>query len=214
MSEAALIHGLPMFMLAALVLNATPGVDLLLTVSRTAMGGARAGAAAALGIAAGCALHVLAGAFGLAALLAVSATAFALIKWLGAAYLLWLGFGLLRSAWRSPAAAPLPARRVLSWRGEFRTGLLTNLLNPKVALFLLAFLPQFIAVQAANKTLAYLLLGAVFVVQGLLFLLLLVFVTSRLARLAPWARGARALRASAGLLFVGLAARLAGAETR
>ena len=99
---------LALFMLAALVLNATPGVDLLLTVARTAAGGMRAGLAAASGISAGCVLHALAAAFGLAALLAVSGTAFAVIKWAGAAYLLWLGVGLLRSAWRD-GAVPLPA---------------------------------------------------------------------------------------------------------
>jgi threonine/homoserine/homoserine lactone efflux protein len=103
---------------------------------------------------------------------------------------------------------------VASLRGEFRRGLLTNLLNPKVALFLLAFLPQFIAAQTAHKTAAFLLLGAIFVVQGLLFLLLVVAVTARLARLPFWPATARWLRAAAGLLFIGLAVRLASAEAR
>ena len=104
MPEAALLQQLPLFLAAVLVLNATPGVDLLLTVSRTAQSGARAGIMAALGINAGCALHALAAAFGLAALLAWSATAFSALKWAGAAYLLWLAFGMLRSAWRGSAA--------------------------------------------------------------------------------------------------------------
>ena len=104
MPEAALLQQLPLFMAAVLLLNATPGVDLLLTVSRTAQSGVRAGIMAALGINAGCALHALAAAFGLAALLAWSATAFTALKWAGAAYLLWLGLGMLRSAWRGPAS--------------------------------------------------------------------------------------------------------------
>ena len=89
-----------LFMGAVLVLNATPGVDFLLTVSRTLQAGARAGAAAALGISAGCVVHALAAAFGLAALLALRPGAFWLIQWAGAAYLAWLGLGLLWQAWR------------------------------------------------------------------------------------------------------------------
>ena len=211
--DAALLQQLPLFMAATLLLNATPGVDLLLTVSRTAQSGVRAGVMAALGINAGCALHALAAAFGLAALLAWSATAFTLIKWAGAAYLLWLGLGLLRAAWQgepsrqgdTPASRPQP----LSALADFRRGLLTNLLNPKVALFMLAFLPQFIPAQAAHKTAAFLALGLLFVVQSLLFLLGVVLLTARLSRLRVLARGGRALQATGGVLFVALAARLA-----
>lgn len=206
---------LALFMLAALVLNATPGVDLLLTVARTAAGGVRAGLAAALGISTGCVLHALAAAFGLAALLAVSGTAFAFIKWAGAAYLLWLGVGLLRSAWRNGGTAlpAAPPSQAVALGAEFRRGLLTNVLNPKVALFFLAFLPQFIPAQAAHKTAAFLGLGALFVLQGTLFLFAVVALTARLARSPRLARQARALRAVGGLLFVGLALRLAGTRS-
>ena len=215
MLDAALLQQLPLFMAAVLVLNATPGVDLLLTVSRTAQSGARAGVMAALGINAGCALHALAAAFGLAALLAWSTAAFTLIKWAGAAYLLWLGLGMLRSAWRgprAPAAAADAAHGAMqaSPGADFRRGLLTNLLNPKVALFMLAFLPQFIPAQSAHKTLAFLGLGLLFIVQSLIFLLLVVLLTARLARVPTLARSARALQAAGGLLFLALAARLAG----
>jgi threonine/homoserine/homoserine lactone efflux protein len=216
MQDAALLPQLPLFMAAVLVLNATPGVDLLLTVSRTAQSGVRAGVMAALGINAGCALHALAAAFGLAALLAWSATAFTALKWAGAAYLLWLAFGMLRSAWRGAAAPPAaadeqpPARR--SAAADFRRGLLTNLLNPKVALFMLAFLPQFIPAQSAHKTLAFLALGLLFIVQSTLFLLAVVLLTARLSRLNALARSARALQAAGGLLFMVLAARLASAR--
>jgi threonine/homoserine/homoserine lactone efflux protein len=212
--EAALLQQLPLFLVAVLALNATPGVDLLLTVSRTAQSGARAGIMAALGINAGCALHALAAAFGLAALLSWSATAFGALKWAGAAYLLWLAFGMLRSAWLGPAArsaaAVLQAPAPVSVGADFRRGLLTNLLNPKVAMFMLAFLPQFIPAQAQHKTLAFLALGLVFIVQSTLFLLAVVLLTSRLARVSALARGARALQATGGLLFIALAARLAG----
>ena len=216
MFDADLLRQVPLFMLAALLLNATPGVDLLLTVSRTAQSGPRAGAMAAAGIAMGCALHALAAAFGLAALLALSAQAFVVVKWLGAAYLVWLGLGLLRAAWRATPAVgagrPAPQRRLAdgSAGADFRRGLLTNLLNPKVALFMLAFVPQFIPAQTAHKTLAFLMLGALFAVQGLLFVLVVVALTARIARWPAWAGSARWLQAAGGLLFLGLAARLAG----
>ena len=103
------LHSLPLFALAVLVLNATPGVDMLLTVGRTLAGGPRAGLAAAAGITAGSVVHVLAAAFGLAALLAVSSTAFMAIKWAGAAYLLWLAAGMLRAAWRPVRVDARPA---------------------------------------------------------------------------------------------------------
>jgi threonine/homoserine/homoserine lactone efflux protein len=210
------LRELPLFMLAVLVLNATPGVDLLLTVSRTLQSGARAGTMAALGISTGCVTHALAAAFGLAALLAVSATAFALIKWGGAVYLLWLGLGMLHAAWRAPAAAAPPKQpgdfEPVSMAVDFRRGYLTNVLNPKVALFFLAFLPQFIPAQSAHKTAVFLGLGAIFVLQGTAFLLLVVALTSRLARVPGLAGSARWLQAAGGMLFVGLAVRLAGAR--
>ena len=196
------------FALAVLVLNATPGVDFLLTVSRTLQGGARAGMAAALGITAGCVVHALAAAFGLAALLALQPAAFQVIQWAGAAYLVWLGLGLLHQAWRGAAlaaAAQMPSR---SWATDFRVGLLTNLLNPKVALFYLAFLPQFVPAASPSKTLSFLLLGAWFAAQGLVSLLLLVAGAARLARLGASPRLRGGLHAVGGVLFIALALRL------
>jgi threonine/homoserine/homoserine lactone efflux protein len=99
-------HDLWLFALTVLIVNATPGVDLLLTLTRTLQFGARAGAAAALGIAAGCVLHTLAAAFGLAALLAASSAAFDVVRYAGAAYLLWLAWGMLRSSLASPRRTP------------------------------------------------------------------------------------------------------------
>ena len=198
-----------MFATAVFVLNATPGVDFLLTVSRTLQAGARAGITAALGIMTGCVAHALAAAFGLAALLAVHPGAFRVIQWAGAAYLVWLGIGMLRQAWKpgDDAAATVDAAPRSRWV-EFRTGVLTNVLNPKVALFFLAFIPQFVPATSPAPTLSFLLLGAWFVVQGLLFLLFLVAVAARLKRLNASPTARRALNAVGGLLFVGLAVRL------
>jgi threonine/homoserine/homoserine lactone efflux protein len=207
------IHDLALFTLTVFVLNATPGVDMLYTVSRTLTGGWRAGLAATLGVCSGCIVHTLAAAFGLAALMAVSAWAFSLVKWAGAAYLVWLGIGMLRDAARGgagPASALPMAQATLA--AVYRQGILTNVLNPKVALFFLAFLPQFISPDAEHKTLAFLALGAWSIVQGMLFLVVLVALTASLRRLGGSPRLARGLNAAGGLLFVGLAARRAQAE--
>lgn len=205
-------QNLGLFLITALVLNATPGVDLLLTLSRTLQGGVRAGLAAALGISSGCVIHTLAAALGLAALLAASALAFTAIKWLGAAYLLWLAFGMLCAAVRGtsqdapmPAAAAAPAR----WSKIFAQGFLTNVLNPKVALFFLALLPQFIAADAPSKPLAFLFLGGLFVVSGTLFLLAVVLAANSARRIAAGSGARRLLNGGGGILFAMLAARLA-----
>lgn len=199
------------FATAVFILNATPGVDFLLTVSRTLQGGVRAGLAAVAGINTGCVVHALVAAFGLAALLAVNPGAFRLIQWAGAVYLVWLGLGLPREAWRTGVMAavtglPEPAPRS-AW-SDFRAGLLTNLLNPKVALFFLAFLPQFVPAASPSKTASFLLLGLWFVLQAGLFSLTLVALAALLARLGSTGPTRRVLNAVGGLLFIGLALRL------
>ncbi len=198
------------FATAVFVLNATPGVDFLLTVSRTLQGGARAGVAAALGINAGCVVHALAAAFGLATLLALYPAAFQVVQWAGAAYLVWLGLGMLRQAWQGGVgsaanAASAPTR---SFAADFRIGLYTNVLNPKVALFFLAFLPQFVPADSPHKTLSFLILGAWFVVQGFLFLMLLVALAARLSKLGASQRVRQVLNGLGGVLFIALALRL------
>jgi threonine/homoserine/homoserine lactone efflux protein len=201
---------LGVFALAVLLLNATPGVDLLLTATRSVQGGARAGVAAALGISAGCAVHALAAASGLAALLVLHPQAFIAIQWAGAAYLVWIGLGLLRGAWQGerPHAGAANVVEEVPFLADVRRGLLTNVLNPKVALFFLAFLPQFVPPQAVSTTLAFLLLGAWFVAQSLLFLFATVWLATRLRRCQTPPVASRALGGLAGALFVGLALRL------
>ncbi len=211
MFTALLPTDLWLFATAVFVLNATPGVDFLLTVTRTLQGGARAGISAVAGINAGCVLHALAAAFGLAALLAVHPGAFRLIQWAGAAYLVWLGIGMLRQALQRgeslvlPADAPAPAR---PWTVDFRVGLLTNVLNPKVALFFLAFLPQFVPADSPSATASFLLLGTWFVAQSTVFSLALVALAARLGRLGARPGVRRALNGVGGLLFIGLAVRI------
>ena len=209
-------HDLALFVATGLVLNATPGVDMLFTLSRTLQHGWRAGIAASLGIVSGCVVHTMAAAAGLAALLAASALAFTAIKWLGAAYLLWLAWDMLRAAaFRGADEAIARAHPLL--RAEplgriYWQGFLTNVLNPKVALFFLALLPQFIATNAPNKPLAFLFLAAIFIVNGTLFLFALVALAQRVRRFGANRTARRVLNAIGGALFAALAVRLVQAE--
>ena len=212
------IHDLGLFIASGLLLNITPGPDSLLIMSRSASQGWRAGSAAALGIGAGTLVHVLAGALGLSALLAASATAFIVVKLLGAAYLVWLGLGMLwprRSAPAAETGAPPPRPAPLALWAIFRQGLLTNVLNPKVALFFLAFVPQFISADAPNKGLAFVLLGLVFNLNGMLWCHALAWFTagaSRHVRVpAAWLA---VLNRGIGALFLAFGIRLALAEAR
>ena len=154
----------------------------------------------------------MAAALGLAALLAASTWAFDLVKWVGAAYLLWLAWGMLRAALRAgpplagaPAATPALSAAQIFVQGVF----CTNVLNPKVALFFLALLPQFIRADAAGKPLAFLFLGAVFVVNGTLFLFAVVALAHQARRLSTRPAARRALNLVGATLFVALAGRLA-----
>ena len=206
-------HSLALFAATVFVVNATPGVDMMLTLTQTLRHGVRGGLAAAAGIMAGCVVHALAAALGLAALIAASAAAFSVLKWLGAAYLLWLALGMLKSAMAGGTVAALP--RVAESPGPaalFRQGVLTNVLNPKIALFFLALLPQFIDADAPSKTLAFLFLGAWFVVQGGVFLFAFVLLVAPLRRWQAGGAWKRGLNAAGAGLFAWLAGRLAFAE--
>ena len=203
------------FIGAGLLLNLTPGPDVLYIVAQALRRGARAGVVGGLGITAGCFVHVAAAAIGLSALLATSATAFALLKWLGAAYLLWIGARMLlpRAAARERApalAAQSGASGAQDLRGVFWGGFLTNVLNPKVALFFLAFVPQFIPAQAPHKALAFVLLGLLFNLNSVAVNVGYALLAARMAqRLGAVQRGMHRLEQLAGLMFIGFAVRLA-----
>ena len=156
------------FVIAVLLLNATPGPDTAYIVGRSVGQGRSAGLMSALGISAGCCVHSLACAFGLTALLATSAAAFTVIKLVGAIYLVYLGVMLLlKRPAADPHAAPVPqATATRSLRALFLQGFWTNVLNPKVVLFFVSFFPQFVSAGSQHKSLAFLLLGGVFVVMS------------------------------------------------
>lgn len=206
---------LALFMIAGLMLNMTPGPDSLLIMARSAAQGWRAGSAAAFGVGAGTMVHIFAAALGLSAIVATSATAFALLKYVGAAYLMYVGIGLLRGTKAAVAQpqASLPQMTVLSYRRIFAQGFLTNVLNPKVAIFFLAFVPQFIAPDATNQALAFVALGFIFNFNGMLWCHVLVFASAAAGR--RWRAGgvvAGWLNRLIGLVFVSFAIRLALAD--
>jgi threonine/homoserine/homoserine lactone efflux protein len=214
------ITDLGLFIAAGLLLNITPGADIAYTVSRAASQGARAGVVAALGIGAGCFFHVGLAALGISAAIAASPLAFAVLKGVGAGYLAWLGAGLLlaaRRSWHSAGqgAAPAAPAAPQALTRVFRDGVLINATNPKVALFFIAFLPQFVRPEAPGSTAALWLLGLVFTVNGTLVNTAIgVAAASAAQRLQASQRVGAWLQAVLGLGFLGLALRLALAERR
>jgi len=202
-----------LFIAAGLLLNLTPGPDVLYIVTNALRSGARAGVVAALGITAGCFVHIFAAAVGVSALLAASATAFTVLKWVGAAYLVWVGVRLLLSKAQDAMnleASPADEVRARGLKGIFLHGFGTNALNPKVALFFLAFLPQFIGPQVENKTVAFLLLGLLFNFNGLWVNIAWALAAAWMARrLATVRKTMHWLDRAAGAMFVGFGLKLA-----
>jgi threonine/homoserine/homoserine lactone efflux protein len=208
------IHDLGLFVVAGLLLNLTPGPDMAYIVARSASGGFRDGVAATLGITAGCVVHTLAAALGLSALIAASATAFTIVKWCGAVYLVYAGIRLLIASARARRAdAPTPLLAPARTRAILREAFVINVFNPKVALFFLAFLPQFIAVDAPGQALAFVLLGCLFNFNSLFVNLPVALLASRAERrLRTSLRAARVLQGALGAFFLALAARLVVTE--
>ena len=194
-----------LFISAALALNLTPGPDMLYVAARSTGEGRRAGIVSALGIGAGTLFHIAALALGLSALLAAVPAAYDAVRYVGAAYLLWLGVrALVRPGpVAATAVAPAPLGVV------FRQGVVTNVLNPKVALFFLAFLPQFVDPARGDPVVQTIALGLLFDVQGTVVNVLVALAASRLAGRLRSEGAGRALRRATGGVFVLLGVRLA-----
>ncbi|WP_426117194.1 LysE family translocator [Massilia sp. PWRC2] len=205
------IHDLGLFVVSGLLLNLMPGPDSLLIMTRSAAQGARAGCVAAMGIGAGVFVHVLAAALGLSALLQTSPMAFAVVKYIGAAYILFLAWTLLRSKSAAAAASKVAVKAPpLPWPRVFAQGFLTNLLNPKVALFFLAFVPQFIDAAAPHKALSFIVLGCIFNFNGMLWCNALAWLTARASASIELAPGlVRWLNRLTGCVFIWLGVKLA-----
>ena len=223
-------HQLLMFIAAGWLLNLTPGPDVLYIISNALKSGTRAGIVAGLGITAGCFVHIFAAAVGVGALLATSATAFAVLKWVGAAYLMWMGVRMLFAKAKAAkpaavdggeiaghregaapaatrvesAAQPVPLSKV------FLGGFWTNVLNPKVAIFFLAFVPQFIAPDSDHKALAFVMLGVLFNVNAIPVNMGWALAASWMGRRAgALQRGMSWLDRVAGAMFIGFGLKLA-----
>jgi threonine/homoserine/homoserine lactone efflux protein len=203
------IHHYWLFVATAIVLIITPGQDTFFILGRSIASGRPAGIAAALGVSAGTIVHTCLAALGLSALLATSPYAFMAVKFAGAAYLLYIGVRALMTRSNGlPGAEPGDGGGG-RWPA-FRQGILTNLLNPKVALFFLALMPQFISAGSTNKVGAFLALGMSFVAMGLAWCTTLAIGAAYLRRaflrrpsLASW------MNRVAGVMFIALGLRLA-----
>ncbi|MDB6053292.1 MAG: putative Rht family transporter, amino acid efflux [Verrucomicrobiales bacterium] len=200
------------FIVAGLVLNITPGPDTFYILGRTLSQGRRAGVASVLGIATGSLIHTCAAAFGLSTLLATSAMAFVVVKTLGACYLLFLGlralFGKSSAKFSKSNLKPEMIATI------YLQGVVTNVLNPKVALFFLAFLPQFVSADAPNKAASFIFLGSVFVFNGTLYCTTLVFLAARIIkRFQGNASFENWMKMLTGIIFVALGLRVAGSKS-
>ena len=203
------IENYPGFVAAAVILNLTPGADTLYILTRSIAQGSRAGLMSVAGIMSGCVVHVLAAAFGLSLILTTSATAFFLVKWAGALYLIFLGIKALTT--RTPAFEAQNSRfSNKDLATIYRQGVITNVLNPKVALFFLSFLPQFINPANADGPLPFLALGGTFLVTGTLWCLVLTRTATRMTHMLRENAGIGMwMQRLSGIVFIGFGVNLA-----
>ncbi|MFP3542181.1 LysE family translocator [Rhizobium sp. SIMBA_035] len=207
MLDYSLAHWIT-FLTAAVLLNLSPGPDMAFILGHTIKSGTRAGFSAVFGVWSGAFMHVLFAAFGLSAVLAASAFAFSAVKWVGAGYLVWLGIQALRSG--GEGGFIKAAAETMAWHRIYRQGVLVSLLNPKVAIFFLAFLPQFV-VEGAGPVWLQL------AVHGVLIIAVAMFIEPPLilagGKLAELVKGNRKiglwLDRGLGALLVALGVRLA-----
>ncbi|MBG6129382.1 RhtB (resistance to homoserine/threonine) family protein [Aquimarina sp. EL_43] len=169
------------FILAGILLNLTPGADTIYILGRSISQGKKSGVISALGISSGALLHCIFAALGLSILLAKSATAFSIVKYAGAAYLMYLGIKSLLTKSTAIAEVIKEKETAKNYKKVYISGVLTNLLNPKVALFFLAFLPQFINPDYAKSAIPFLILGLTFVTTGTIWCMILAFFSAKFA---------------------------------
>ncbi len=206
------IINFPAFLLAGILLNLTPGSDTMYILARSVSLGKKAGVLSALGISTGAVVHTVAAACGLSVVLASSATAFLLVKYTGACYLIYLGI----KSFLTTSSVSIDQGKIeggTSYREVYVSGMLTNILNPKVALFFLAFLPQFIITGIENSMLSFLILGATFIVTGTIWCLFLALSASTLSKkMIGNGYFSKFLHKLTGGIFIGLGVKLALSE--
>jgi len=199
-----------LFFIAALVLAVTPGPGIFYVLARTLAGGRREGILSSLGTFAGGLFHVFAAALGISAILAASAVAFHAVKYAGAAYLVWLGIRIIRTR-----NAEMSVETFAPSRGAFGQGIVTEVLNPKTALFFLSFIPQFISPRLGQVFLQFLIFGTVSVVLNTTVDLLVVSLAAPLGRkLKDSATFRRRQRVASGFGMIGLGAYVALTDSK
>lgn len=196
------------FLLSGILLNITPGSDTLYILGRSVSQGKSAGMMSVFGIITGALVHTILAAFGLSAVLMHSALAFNLIKWLGAGYLVYLGWRSIRSKENPVLEAERMGRASL--RSIYLQGLLTNLFNPKVALFYLAFLPQFVHAGQSYGALPFLILGLTFIATGTIWCMIVVVISDMMSRKVRTGSIGKYLNKITGVIFIGLGIKLLG----
>lgn len=201
---------LALFVPVALALNLTPGADMLFCLGQGARSGPAAGVSAAAGISAGSLVHAGAAGVGLAALMAAHPVAFEVVRWAGVAYLVWLALSAFRDLARGQGIGGGPAAPALRPWAAFRAGLLVNILNPKVGIFVLALVPQFVRPEAGPILAQFLVFGAVLGIGGLAINGAVGLSAGHIGRALARSRAmTRAMQAATGTIFLALAARLA-----
>ena len=197
------------FILVGILLNLTPGSDTIYILTRSMAQGKKAGIASVLGIETGCLIHTLLAALGLSLILRSSATLYLFVKYAGAGYLAYLGLKMLA------ARAPIFENKNLSFERSdllkiYRQGILTNVLNPKVALFFLSFLPQFINANNAYGPLPFLMLGGTFMATGAVWCSILAYSASSMTNtLRNNEKIGKFMQKVSGTVFIGLGLQLA-----
>ena len=203
------IQNFSLFLISCILLNLTPGQDTMFIIGRGIAQGRKAGIISVLGIMSGVLIHTSFAALGLSAILATSSLAFSIVKYAGAGYLIWIGVGFLRNGRHDDKLEAVERKRLSSWT-IYRQGVLTNLLNPKVSLFFLSFLPQFVDLQTEFVLIPFIVLGMTFFTTGSIWCMVLVYGSAWLTdRFRNRTAMGGILKKLTGTLFVGLGIKLA-----
>ncbi|EHL78846.1 LysE family translocator [Bacillus smithii] len=201
------ISGYGIYLLTSLLLNVTPGTDTMYIISRSTSQGRKAGYYSVLGISTGAFIHTLLSAFGLSIILAKSIVLFTAIKLIGAAYLIYLGIRMLRQ--KSPLNFESSALQNMELKKIYMQGVLTNVTNPKVALFFISFLPQFIRPDNPYGPVPFILLGISFIMTGTIWCFIIAYFASfATKKLRENAKIADLLNKLTGIVFIGLGIKL------
>lgn len=203
------IQNVSLFLISCILLNLTPGQDTIYIIGRSVVQGKKGGMVSALGIMSGVLVHTMLAAFGLSAILATSSIAFSVVKYLGAGYLIWIGIGFVRNETHHLQLGINGNLQQKLWK-TYRQGMLTNILNPKVALFFLSFLPQFVSPETDFIFGSFMALGMIFFTTGSIWCIVLVYGSSWLSgKFYSGNKVGGLLKKITGTVFIGLGIKLA-----